>query len=234
MLFRIEQSPNQWPRTISEMSLRPLLLGHRGTRAFKGIPENTFASFDLALKHGCDGFEFDVRLTACGTAVICHDPKVGKILIAKAQARELPQLPRFEDVMRRYRQKAFLNIELKVAGLESTVLEILNQNPPARGCVISSFLPSVVLGLKVCNSRFATGIICETPTQLARWRTLPVDYVIPHRSLVKKSLVEQLHSAGRKIFVWTVNSKKEMLRLSNLGVDGIISDDTELLAHTLK
>ena len=40
------------------------------------VPENTFASFDLALEHGCDGFEFDVRLTGCGRAVVCHDPKV--------------------------------------------------------------------------------------------------------------------------------------------------------------
>lgn len=216
------------------MSLHPLLLGHRGARASKGVPENTFASFDLALKHGCDGFEFDVRRTACGTAVICHDPKVGKIEIAKAQASELPQLPRFEDVIRKYQQKAFLNIELKVAGLESTVLEILNQNPPARSCVISSFVPSIVIGLKARNSPFDSGIICETTAQLARWRKLPVNYVIPHRSLVKKALVQDLHSAGRKILVWTANSKTEMLRVTNLGVDGIISDDTEFLARTLR
>ena len=63
----------------------PLLLGHRGSRVSAGIPENTFASFDLALKHGCDGFEFDVRLTACGTAVVCHDPKVGGITVARAK-----------------------------------------------------------------------------------------------------------------------------------------------------
>jgi glycerophosphoryl diester phosphodiesterase len=42
---------------------RPLLLGHRGARAVKSIPENTLASFDRAVADGCDGFEFDVRLT---------------------------------------------------------------------------------------------------------------------------------------------------------------------------
>src|SRR5450432_505481 len=127
-----------WTSTISEMSRHPLLLGHRGARASAGVPENTFASFDLALEHGCDGFEFDVRLAASGTALVCHDPKIGKIEIAKAQASELPQLPRLGDVIRQYSQKAFLNIELKVAGLESKTLEMLNENPPARGCVISS------------------------------------------------------------------------------------------------
>lgn len=220
-------------RTISGMSQHPLLLGHRGARASPGVPENTFASFDLALKHGCDGFEFDVRRTACGEAVVCHDAKVGKIEIACAQATELPQLPRLDDVARRYSKKAFLNIELKVAGLESKVLEVLSENPPALGCVISSFIPDVVMELQARNSPVSTGIICETAAQLARWRNLPVDYVIPHQSLADKLLLQEVHGAGRKVFVWTVNAKKEMLRLADLGVDGIISDDTELLVRTL-
>src|ERR1700704_768116 len=100
------------------MALLPLLLGHRGAHVSTGTPENTCASFDLALEHGCDGFEFDVRLTACGTAVVCHDPKVGKLSIASSQARQLPQLPRLTDVIERYGGHAFLNIELKVRDLE--------------------------------------------------------------------------------------------------------------------
>jgi glycerophosphoryl diester phosphodiesterase len=216
------------------MSPQPLLLGHRGARASAGVQENTFASFDLALEHGCDGFEFDVRLTACGAAVVCHDPKIGRMEIAKAKASELPQLPRLEDVIRQYSQEAFLNIELKVTGIESKTIEILNENPPARGCVISSFLPSVVTELKTENSPFDSGIICETTKQLVCGSELATAYVVPHHSLVKKILVQERHGAGRKIFVWTVNSRKEMLRLADLGVDGIISDDTELLVRTLR
>ncbi len=40
---------------------KPLLLGHRGAKSY--APENTIEAFELALQHGCDGFEFDVRLT---------------------------------------------------------------------------------------------------------------------------------------------------------------------------
>ena len=98
------------------MSPRPLLLGHRGARAVKAIPENTLSSFDLALAHGCDGFEFDVRLTADGEAVVCHDAKNEGIEIARASVEELPQLPRLREVLARYRHSAFLDIELKVVG----------------------------------------------------------------------------------------------------------------------
>ena len=216
------------------MAQHPLLLGHRGTRASTGIAENTFAAFDIALKHGCDGFEFDVRRMASGAAVVCHDPKVGKISISRAQARDLPQLPRLEDVIRRYGQTAFLNIELKVAGLEAKVLEALCEIPPLRGCVISSFIPDVVMTLKELHSPVATGIICETAAQLARGRDLPADYVIPQLSLVDQRVVRELHDAGLKVVVWTVNKKKDMLRLAEWGVDGIISDDSELLVRTLR
>jgi len=215
------------------MAPPPLLLGHRGARASTGIPENTFASFDLALEHGCDGFEFDVRLAACGTAVICHDPKVGKTTIARARAKQLPQLPQLDDVIQRYRERAFLNIELKVKDLEAKVLAALGEFPPTQGYVVSSFIPDVVMDLEARSSSVAIGIICETAAQLAGWRQLPVDYVIPHQSLVDQLLVQDIHDSGLRILVWTVNDTEAMLRLANWGVDGIISDETERLVHTL-
>src|SRR5438552_1113606 len=102
------------------MAMRsPLLLGHRGARASRTIQENTLASFDLALEHGCDGFEFDVRLSADGRAVICHDPKVSGIEIARANQCEL-NLPLLGDVVERYAQRAFLNIDRKSTRLNSS------------------------------------------------------------------------------------------------------------------
>lgn len=216
------------------MARPPLLLGHRGARASTGIAENTLASFDLALDQGCDGFEFDVRLTACGSAVVCHDPKVGKITVAKARASQLPQLPRLPDVIQRYGQRAFLDIELKVKDLESKVLTALNEYPPSQDYVVSTFIPDVVMDLEARSSSVRIGIICETEAQLAGWRGLPVDYVIPHQSLVKPSLVREIQGAGLRIFVWTVNDRETMLRLAEWGVDGIVSDDTELLVRVLK
>jgi glycerophosphoryl diester phosphodiesterase len=212
----------------------PLLLGHRGARASTGVAENTFASFDLALEHGCAGFEFDVRLTACGSALVCHDPMLGEVTVSRAQAGQLPQLPRLKDVVERYRSRAFLDIELKVSDLESLVLTTLHDHPPGQGYVISSFIPEVVMNLEARSASVSIGIICEKPAQLARWPKLPVDYVIAHQSLVNRRLVQHIQDAGVKIFVWTVNDSDAMLRLAHWGVDGIISDETELLVHTLR
>src|SRR5207245_3684964 len=120
------------------MSDITLLLGHRGARAFTSIPENSFASFDLALEHGCDGFEFDVRLTGCGRAVVCHDPKADGITVSQATADQLLHIPRLEDVLQGYGQRAFLDIELKVTGLESRVLNCLRDFRVEDDYVVSS------------------------------------------------------------------------------------------------
>lgn len=215
------------------MSGRPLLLGHRGARASAGVPENSLASFDLALQHGCDGFEFDLRLTDCGRALVCHDPEVEGVTVSQASCDHLRQLPVFREVLQRYAKRAFLDVELKVPGLESEVLVDLRQFVPEKGYVVSSFLPEVLTDLRVRSAVTPLGFLCDRPDMLAHWCELSVEYVIPQHRLVTRQLVEQVHDAGRKLLTWTVNDKSSMVGLAEWGVDGIISDETELLARTL-
>src|SRR5262249_31290491 len=129
---------------VSLRNNRPLLLGHRGARSVRSIPENTIESFERALTDGCDGFEFDVRLTAGGEAVVCHDPRIGRVEIQQASGTQLKALPRLEEVLARFCDRAFLDIELKVGGLESLTASLLQKYPPTRGMVVSSFLPEVL------------------------------------------------------------------------------------------
>jgi glycerophosphoryl diester phosphodiesterase len=212
---------------------RLLLLGHRGARSTRSIPENTIASFDLALEHGCDGFEFDVRLTADGRAVVCHDPRVGSLDVARAQQGDLCELPVLEEVLARYSNKAFLDIELKVGSLGSKVVEALERHPPERGFIVSSFLPEALCELRSRDPHIPVGLICDTERQLAQWPELPINSLMPHHRLAAPVLVNEVHAAGLNVFVWTVNRKELMLELSEWGVDAVISDETELLVATL-
>ena len=213
---------------------RPLLLGHRGARATRSIPENSIESFDLALAHGCDGFEFDVRQTADGRAVICHDPVVHGIEVARAGSGDLQDLPVLQQLLARYSQTAFLDIEIKTTGPEATVLEALRAHPVQRGYVVSSFLPEVLCALRRLDREIPLGLICEDRPQLAAWKELPIQFVIPHYSVVDEALCQILHAAGKQVLVWTVNRREEMLNLNRRGADGIISDDTKLLLEVLR
>ena len=211
---------------------RPLLLGHRGARALKAIPENTLASFDQALADGCDGFEFDVRLTADGEAVLCHDPKIAGYAIARSTAKQVSSLPRLRDILQRYHD-SFLDIELKVKGLERLTLDLFLRHKPRRGFVVSSFVPGVLKSLAAEDSTIPLGLICEFKNQLRLWNELPVEYVIPRQDLTDPELVRKIKGAGKKVLVWTVNDAEAMKRFAEMDVDGIISDDTSLLCRTL-
>ena len=212
---------------------RPLLLGHRGSRALKSIPENTLASFDQAIADGCDGFEFDVRLTRDGCAVVCHGPLFEGITIASSTAQQLAKMPRLQDVLTRYQNRAFLDIELKVSSLEGITSALLRKLPPRRGYVVSSFLPEVLQALNRQDSGIPLGLICETRTELRAWNQLPIQYVIPHRKLIDADLLSEWKAAGKRVLVWTVNASADMKRFAESDVDGIISDKTSLLCRTL-
>ncbi len=213
---------------------RPLLLGHRGARAVKSITENSIASFDRAIADGCDGFEFDVRLSRDGIPVVFHDEKLRLLKIAHNTGEKLKGLSRLPDVLARFQSNAFLDIELKVVGLERITADLLQQHPPERGYVVSSFQPGVLRTLYQIAPRIPLGLICEKPVQLLRWSELPIQYVMLSRNLATRERIVHLKAAGRKVFVWTVNRADEMRAFADLGVDGIISDKTELLCRTLK
>lgn len=60
---------------LLDPAARPVI-GHRGNRAH--APENTLESFAQAVAAGADAIEFDVRLSADGVPVVCHDPSVAR------------------------------------------------------------------------------------------------------------------------------------------------------------
>jgi glycerophosphoryl diester phosphodiesterase len=211
---------------------RPLLLGHRGARASREIPENTLESFELCLQHGCDGFEFDVRRAADGVAVICHDPVIRGLQIERTPADRFA-LPTLEDVLERFSGRAFLDIELKVNGLEMQLISALGVHPPGKGFVVSSFLPEVLTAVSGLDKSIPLGFLFDQPNQVQP-AGMTVEWMIPHFTLLTHELVEDVHGSGRKMMTWTVNRADEMTQFAAWGVDAIISDDTELLVRTFR
>lgn len=241
---------------MAEAQKRPLLLGHRGQRHTQrrivGLlrpeiipPDNTLAAFELSMQRGCDGFEFDVRYTHDRRGVVCHDPDFDGLNIASSEYEALrsrprdrrkpyieaqadEQMPCLEDVLARFADRAYLDIEIKIPGFEEEIVEAIRQTPPRQGFVVSSFLAPVLRRFHELAPGLPLGYICKE-RKLLQWRELPISVVIPHTKLVSDLLVREWHAEGKQVFVWTVNRESEMRRLALWGVDGIISDDTELL-----
>ena len=210
----------------------PLLLAHRGAR--RSAPENTLQAFDRALRHGCDGFEFDVQRTADGAPLICHDPKFQDHVVHKTKLADFVGALTLPDVVSRYASNAFLNIELKVSGLEEVTIQAITATPPARGFLVSSFLPEVLQRMIELAPHVQLGLICESKKQLKHWPKVSCSAIIAKTSLVDEELRASTQEAGKQLMVWTVNDSGEMLRFAAMGVDAVVSDETRLLVDTLR
>jgi glycerophosphoryl diester phosphodiesterase len=75
---------------------RPRVFAHRGGAAL--APENTIAAFDAGRASGAEGLELDVRLSADGVVVVCHDETLDRTTdtSGRVDARTASELERVD------------------------------------------------------------------------------------------------------------------------------------------
>ena len=130
-------APLGWP---------PLKIGHRG--AAGEAPENTLASFDLALRQGADGIEFDVQLSSDDVPVVIHDARLtrttsGSGWVWEHRASVLRRLDAGSWFNRRHRLRA----RERYAGARIPLLSEVLEWAKARECLalveIKDYRPGV-------------------------------------------------------------------------------------------
>ncbi len=206
---------------------RALILGHRGAPAL--VPENTLESFRRALELGADGFEFDVRRSADGRLVVVHDARVGARWVARSTyaalraTRRGAAMPVLEDVLREF-GRAWLDIELKVPGIEAPVLELAARYCRRGRFVITSFSREVVAQMKALNPDVPVGWLLRRPVPPEDWQKLALNYLVPHFRALQPPLVKAARQRGLGLITWTINTSRDLRRALDLGVDAVISD----------
>jgi glycerophosphoryl diester phosphodiesterase len=121
-------------------------LAHRGD--WRHAPENSLGSISAALAvPGCDGIEFDVRLSSDGVPVLLHDETLDRVQgrpgrVDQTRADELEELgvPSLADALAAIPHAITLDVELK-ARHDRTVVEVLaaGRGPGLVNAVVSSF-----------------------------------------------------------------------------------------------
>ena len=113
-----------------------MTIGHRGAKGHE--PENTIASFEKAIKLGCDYVELDVHL-ADEELFVIHDSRVDRTTNGSGKIAELTReqiesldagngqkIPTLSEVLAFINGRCGVNIELKGAGTAGPVCDLLN------------------------------------------------------------------------------------------------------------
>lgn len=229
------------------------LIAHRG--APRERRENTLPSFARALEHGADGVELDVHFSADGVPVVHHDATLGAAAGAYAGAALASldaatiravrldgdvTIPRLRDVVALVAGRATLYVEIK-ARVGGRALDALHATfaPTESGVVsdvaVHSFDHRVARRSAARWPEVPTGILSESylvDTAAAMCAAGARD-LWQHWSQVDAALVADVHTAGGRVVVWTVNDPDRARALAALGVDALCTDDVPLLRSAL-
>lgn len=232
---------------------RPVIFAHRGACAH--APENTLASFNLAVEHGADAVELDVKLTLDQQVVVIHDQTTDRTTgvmgtVSQMLLRDLKdleagslfdrkflgeQIPTLDEVFEAVGNKLLVNVELTNYttprdDLVALVAEIVLRHEMQDRVVFSSFFASNLRKAALLLPEVPRAILCSKGifgalARSAYGRRVSPELIHPYYTDVNAKYIAQEHAQNRRVNVWTVDADKDLKRMFELKVDGVITDD---------
>jgi glycerophosphoryl diester phosphodiesterase len=224
------------------------VLAHQGLAL--SVEPNTLSAFRAALDAGADFIETDAHGTKDGVAVLFHDDDIDGFKLNSLLASELPKyIPTLQQALTYFPEVKF-NIDIKNSEASQPVAADIKELSAQNRVLITSFSKT----RRTTTMLFAPGTATSpsvrefAPALLAglfgqQWLVnkllSPFDAVqIPSRALginiASPRLVKMFHKAGVVVHVWTINNPEHMSQLMNAGVDGIVTDRTDVAVKKLK
>ncbi|MBQ0725501.1 MAG: glycerophosphoryl diester phosphodiesterase [Cycloclasticus sp.] len=224
-----------------------LSIGHRGAMAH--APENTLLAIQKAIDFGVDAVEIDVHLVG-GELLVIHDSTLERTTNGKGRLEDFTveelrlldagqgeKIPLLNEVIHATLNKVGLNIELKGKGTGKTVVQQLSHlsEQQRKTLIISSFLMDELKQVYKLDPTIKLGVLVERNIADGfDWAAKLNAYSI-HLSLQQLSInyLEQAHQKKLKIYVYTVNSIKDIIQMLHVGVDGIFSNYPDRVKQVL-
>jgi glycerophosphoryl diester phosphodiesterase len=231
----------------------PIIFGHRGASRF--APENTLASFDLALAVGAPAIELDTMLTHDGVPVVIHDRTVDRTTNGQGRIDDMTldqiraldagekfspefhgeRIPTLEQVFQRYAGKLLINVEMKnyhapLDALPRVVLELVGRLHNQDSLIFSSFNPINLTRIRKLLPEAKVALLVENSAggRLLASRAFAFTsphFINPHTSYLTSEYIHGEHARGRRVNVWTVNDLHAASNYRDWGIDGMIGDD---------
>lgn len=227
---------------------------HRGDSTV--APENTLPAVESAVKTTADYIEVDVQESKDGVIVLMHDNNTFRTTgvygkVSDMTYEELNRLdaggwfskdyigtkiPTLNEVLELCKGKKKLNIEIKaeknMPEIEEKVVALIEEYDYVRQCVVTSVHKESLNRVKELNGDIVTGYILSSAYG-RYYLDEEIDFLSMRASFVNERVIRLAHKYGKEVHVWTVNSQKEAVRLSQLGVDNIITDKPDYVRQKL-
>ncbi|MFD1646236.1 glycerophosphodiester phosphodiesterase [Haloarchaeobius litoreus] len=220
------------------------LIAHRGFA--DEAPENTLAALEHAASSDADVMELDVRRCASGEVVVHHDGTVDRVTDGTGRVADLTRdelaaldvlgsgegVPTLDEVLDAVPDSLALNVECKEVGVTSEVAETLASHDG--DAMLSSFEQAALAEARDAAPSVPTAFLTDSLRNrpVATAVELGCDYVHPHYFLpLLSKLVPRAHDAGIEVNVWTVHSPSIVRLLGLCGVDGVVSDRSDVLGR---
>lgn len=247
--------------TTLEPWLYPRWIAHRG--AGKLAPENTLAAFRLGAAHGYRAFECDVKLSADGVPFLLHDATLDRTTSGDGVAgdrswAELSRLdagswhgrqhagepmPSLQAIARYCLANGFaLNIEIKptpgaAAETGRKVAQAAQALWQQSGTwpLLSSFEPEALAAAQEAAPELPRALLIDKQTEnwLIQADQLRCVAVVANHVVIDQAMVESLHRSGKRALAYTVNDPEAVARLTEIGIDGLITDAVDRFAPGL-
>lgn len=218
------------------------IIAHRGASAL-AKQENTIEAFQIAIDIKADYAEFDIRRTKDGELVVFHDDNINGTLLCELTYEELNNeagkaaytVPLLEDVLRICQGKIKLDVELKESGYEKDVVKLINKYFSYDEYMIKSFVDLAIANVKKYDSKIKTGLLVGKSKGDAkrryneyfperRLKQCKADFVSPNYKFATREFIWRMRHRNLDIYVWTVNSPKQIKKLAKKNITGIITD----------
>lgn len=231
----------------SKIDTKILKIAHRGD--VHGGVENSLEALESAKKKGADYAEMDIQLTRDNHFVVVHDYNLRRLTGRDARVRDLDlneirklaisengfesKIPTFEEYVKQAEKlKIKLLVELKPSGDEPENFAEMFVNKFRKLGVERKFKTmSLDLNLMRKIEKIApeieTGFVI--PLQFGDFDDSKIDFYVIEDFSYRRHLALKAHKKHRKIFVWTLNTRSEISKYLQEPIDGIISDELEMI-----
>jgi len=233
--------------TADELTAAPdiAVVGHRGGPEDTAV-ENSMEAVEQSITAGAGYVEMDIQRTRDGQYVVFHDENFSRFTherravheMTLAEIRELDlgeksngrfsnvRVPTLEELLERTRGRIGIFLELKGRSADQQMVDdavaAVKRHDMLDRVVVISLKYELITGIEERHPEVTSGFIYFL--SFGDTAHLVGDYLILEEDAATSDTITQIHEAGKRAAVWTINTEESMQKFVNWPVDAVITD----------